>query len=152
MAGGEDEGRAFIQTMSPEHEVIHLAAEQDFDAFYEGEILSRKLLMLPPFCDMCALVFSSTSQAGASRAAQAFLRLLKEKARASEKKIPLRVLGPTPLAILKVNNKYRYKLIVKCKDTYAYRELIRQTLAQFMGLKEQSRVTVTVDMNFEGNL
>lgn len=149
---GEDEGRAFIQTMSPEHEVIHLAAEQDFDAFYEGEILSRKLLMLPPFCDMCALVFSSTSQAGASRAAQAFLRLLKEKAHASQKKIPLRVLGPTPLAILKVNNKYRYKLIVKCKDTYAYRELIRQTLAQFMGQKEQSRVTVTVDMNFEGNL
>ena len=73
---GEKQGRAIIQTFVPEHYVLNLAAEQNYKAFYEQEIASRKALIYPPFCDICVIEFSSVIEKCADIASKTFLTLI----------------------------------------------------------------------------
>ena len=74
---GEKQGRAFIQTYVPQHYVINLAAEQNYEDFYEQEIEMRKALIYPPFCDTCLIEFSSLIDKCAELGAKTFMFLLK---------------------------------------------------------------------------
>ena len=55
---GELKGKAIIQTLTPENEVIRLAARQDYDAFFDTEIRLRRALVYPPYCDLCVVGFT----------------------------------------------------------------------------------------------
>ena len=57
------------------------------------------------------------------------------------------VLGPSPAAVLKVSNKYRYKLLIKCRNTPRLRELIARLLGEFARRREFQKVTVYADPN-----
>ncbi|MFI3170571.1 MAG: primosomal protein N' [Faecalibacterium sp.] len=146
-----DAGRAFIQTVDPNNPVLNLAAAQDYDAFFEQEIIFRKLGLYPPFCALCMVGFAGTNEKNVAEAARRFGVLLGQEA-AKSPDLPLRVLGPIPCNIAKINDRYRYKLTVKCRNSPAFRNLMGQVLHLYEKEKLPSKATVILDMNADGDL
>lgn len=145
----EKKGIAFLQTFVPEHYVIELASRQDYKSFYNEEIQMRKALIYPPFCDLCVVGFSSAFESDVIKASKDFLELLKDYIRKNNIKIPLRVLGPTPCSVGKINNKFRHRIIIKCKNTKEFRTLMKDLLISSMKLKSFTKVHIYADINGE---
>lgn len=144
---GKDKGRAIIQTYTPENPIIALAAAQDYDAFYDSEIGIRKAMLYPPFASICLVGFVGENAALTEKAALAFTALMTELLKSDYTYIPLRVLGPSKAAVFKVSNKYRYNLILKCRNDSRFREMLGQMLTAFSSVREYSSVTVYADID-----
>ncbi|MCX7657282.1 MAG: primosomal protein N' [Oscillospiraceae bacterium] len=144
---GDKKGRAFLQTFVPGHYVLNLAANQDYAGFYSEEILIRKALIYPPFCDIFIVGFSSLVDSEADKASKAFLELIKKKAISEKVSFPLKVLGPSKCVYEKINGKYRYKMIIKCKNTIEFRKFIGEILMFTYKMREFSNVNVYIDIN-----
>lgn len=119
---GQKQGRAVIQTYTPSNEVIRLAAKQDYDNFYIREIALRRLTGSPPVLDLVTLTVSGQDETLVLRgcvklrhALQGYFSNLEE----------LKILGPAPAAIAKVNNRFRYRLFISCR----LNRRVRETLA-----------------------
>ena len=147
----KDPGFAIIQTTDPDNPVLNLAAAQDYDAFFEQEIAYRKLGLYPPFCGLCVVGFSGLKESEVARAAARFAALLGRQA-AKQPELPLRVLGPTPGNIEKINGNYRYKLTVKCRNDRRFRDLMRETLGLYEQEKLPAKATVVVDLHSDGDI
>ena len=147
----KDPGFAIIQTTDPNNPVLNLAAAQDYDAFFEQEIAYRKLGLYPPFCGLCVVGFAGPKEIEVARAAARFAALLGQQA-AKQPDLPLRVLGPTPGNIEKINEAYRYKLTVKCRNDRRFRDLMRETLGLYEQEKLHSKATVVVDLHSDGDI
>lgn len=146
-----DPGFAIIQTTDPDNPVLNLAAAQDYDAFFEQEIAYRKLGLYPPFCALCVIGFAGAKEIEVARAAARFASLLGQQA-AKQPDLPLRVLGPTPGSIEKINDTYRYKLTIKCRNDRRFRDLVRSTLERYEQEKLPSKATVAVDLHSDGDI
>ena len=144
-------GRAIIQTTDPDNPVINLAAAQDYDAFFAQEIEYRKLGLYPPFCSLCIVSFAGKKEGEVAAAAARFAALLGQEA-AKHPDIPLRVLGPTPGSILMINEVYRYKLTVKCRNDKHFRALLRQVLGLYEQEKLPAKASAAVDMHSDGDI
>ena len=147
----KDPGVAIIQTTDPDNPVLNLAAAQDYDAFFEQEIAYRKLGLYPPFCGLCVVGFAGPKESEVARASARFAALLGRQA-AKQPDLPLRVLGPTPGSIEKINDSYRYKLTVKCRNDRRFRDLIRETLTLYEQEKLPGKATVVVDLHSDGDI
>lgn len=147
----KDPGFAIIQTTDPDNPVLNLAAAQDYDAFFEQEIAYRKLGLYPPFCGLCVVGFAGPKESEVARASARFAVLLGRQA-AKQPDLPLRVLGPTPGSIEKINDSYRYKLTVKCRNDRRFRDLIRETLTLYEQEKLPGKATVVVDLHSDGDI
>lgn len=147
----KDPGFAIIQTTDPDNPVLNLAAAQDYDAFFEQEIAYRKLGLYPPFCGLCVIGFAGAKEIEVARAAARFAALLGQQA-AKQPDLPLRVLGPTPGSIEKINDTYRYKLTIKCRNDRRFRDLVRSTLERYEQEKLPSKATVAVDLHSDGDI
>ena len=147
----KDPGFAIIQTTEPDNPVLNLAAAQDYDAFFEQEIAYRKLGLYPPFCGLCVVGFAGPKESEVARASARFAALLGRQA-AKQPDLPLRVLGPTPGSIEKINDFYRYKLTVKCRNDRRFRDLIRETLTLYEQEKLPGKATVVVDLHSDGDI
>ena len=144
---GKDKGRAIIQTFTPENPIITLAASQDYDAFYNAEIGIRKAMLYPPFASICLVGFVGENAKLTENAAFAFTAKMTELLNQEYSDIPLRVLGPSQAAVFKVCNKYRFKLILKCRNDNRFREMLSRMLIAFSGEREFNGVTVYADMD-----
>ena len=147
----KDPGFAIIQTTDPDNPAPNLAAAQDYDAFFEQEIAYRKLGLYPPFCGLCVIGFAGAKEIEVARAAARFAALLGQQA-AKQPDLPLRVLGPTPGSIEKINDTYRYKLTIKCRNDRRFRDLVRSTLERYEQEKLPSKATVAVDLHSDGDI
>ena len=147
----KDPGFAIIQTTDPDNPVLNLAAAQDYGAFFEQEIAYRKLGLYPPFCGLCVVGFAGPKEGEVARASARFAALLGRQA-AKQPDLPLRVLGPTPGSIEKINDSYRYKLTVKCRNDRRFRDLIRETLTLYEQEKLPGKATVVVDLHSDGDI
>ena len=147
----KDPGFAIIQTTDPDNPVLNLAAAQDYDAFFEQEIAYRKLGLYPPFCGLCVVGFAGPKESEVARASARFAALLGRQA-AKQPDLPLRVLGPTPGSIEKINDSYRYNLTVKCRNDRRFRDLIRETLTLYEQEKLPGKATVVVDLHSDGDI
>ena len=145
---GDTAGQAIIQTMTPEHKVITLASQQDYDGFYEMEIALRKLLLHPPFGDLVVVTFTGKYERqvlrGATKFKSSVLNCMNDPAYREEQ---CTVLGPAACAVPKINFSYRYRLTLKCKFTPALRELVAHMLRQSSTDRENRGVTVFADVN-----
>ena len=141
-------GRAVIQTMVPEHQVITLAAKQDYNGFYDLEIQLRRMQQYPPFGDLITLTFLGQDEArvirGAAKFRDSLNACLKEPAYQEE---TCHVLGPAPCAVPKINYNFRYRLTVRGKLTPALRTLIAHLLRQFMTDAANRGVSAFADVN-----
>lgn len=144
---GDSKGVAVIQTSTPENYVIGLSAKQDYDTFYKGEIGVRKALLYPPFSDICLIGYQGIIEGATIKCANAFQNALISKIKNNYSSMPLRVLGPSQAYVYKVNNKYRYKTIIKCRNSKDFRSVIKETLLEFSKNKEFKNIGITVDIN-----
>ena len=139
-------GRALIQTYSPEHPIIDLAARQDYPGFFSQEIASRRYHLYPPFCDMAGIGFVGTTLEEVRRWARRFLEQFRILAN-DYPDLPIRVLGPVDADTLKAAGKYRQKLIIKCRNNRKTRALLRAALAWFTA--NCKTVGIFIDMYYD---
>lgn len=144
---GSKKGRAYIQTYSPDHYVINLAAEQNYKEFYEQETAIRKSLIYPPFCDICVVNFSSVLERNVRDGAKAFLVYMSQKVKKENVKFPLRVLGPSKCTFARINGRYRYRIIIKCRNDQIFRDFMADLIISSDKIKELEKVSVSVDIN-----
>ncbi|MEG0895681.1 MAG: primosomal protein N', partial [Oscillospiraceae bacterium] len=139
-------GRAYIQSLNPENSVILKAASQNYNDFFDEEIAIRKIMTYPPFCDICVIGFSGINEKNTIKSAEAVLSML-SKLSCKAKGITMKVLGITPANIYKINNKYRYRIIIKCKYTNTFKQFISKVLKSV----SINNVSVFVDINGDIN-
>ena len=139
-----EEGVAVIQTFQPTNETIRLACRQDYDSFYEGEIALRRELSYPPFCDMVQLLLTADDEAELSRASDALASLVRSKLEGEYSGLPFVVYGPFEAQIYKLNEKYRMRMMIKCKLNARTRGMFAKILSEFA---ENRRVTLSIDLN-----
>ncbi len=147
---GEKIGRAYVQSFCTDNRVIELAAKQDYEAFFNDEINYRKLMLYPPFCDMCSVSFLSENENAAHSASNIFAEIFAQHAASNYPELPIRLLGPVSGAVARINNKYRYKLLIKCRNTVKFRALMQESLEKFEEKNSFKSVSCAVDMYFDG--
>ena len=139
---GDKPGRAVIQSYTPENETIVQAAAQTFDEFYSSEIELRKMHFLPPFSD----IFTITASGHDEELVQAACCYIRSFFDFKFKELnDCVVYGPAPAQIVKVNNKFRYKVNLNCKNTREIRSLISQIIVECSTDKRFKGVSVFAD-------
>ncbi len=145
---GEKAGRAVIQTFTPDNDVIRFAAGQDYDSFYAQEIGLRERRGLPPLCALFALCASGLEETAVLRALlrlrEALEGALPRTPRAGP---PWRLLGPAPAAVAKVNDRYRYRLVLNTRNTKEVRLLVAHLLRQAQADKGNRGVALFAELN-----
>ena len=145
---GERPGRAVIQTMVPNHQLLRLAAKQDYSGFYEMEIRLRQVQNAPPFGDQLMVTFQGQEETAVVRGAvkfrESFLACLAQPQYAGER---AELLGPAPCPVPKINYQYRYRLTVNCRMTKQLRLLTAWLLCQFGKDKQNRGVSAFADVN-----
>ena len=145
---GADTGCAMIQTMTPEHPVLRLAAKQDYDAFYELELQMRQLRSCPPFSDLFTITVAGLEERGLIEAS---VRLRDALAANLQKepycRAPAQLLGPAPASVARVNYSYRYQLTLVCRNSAAIRRLLAYILAEFSKDRRNKGITALIDVN-----
>ena len=145
---GDTPGRAVIQTLAPEHQVIRLAAEQDYEGFYNLEIQLRRVQSAPPFGDYAIVTFLGKEEnnviAAGAKFRDSLRAALEQPDYAAER---CTVLGPAPCPVPKINYNYRYQLTLRCAMTRRLRMLLAWLLGKLASDKEFRDVSAFVDVN-----
>lgn len=137
----EKEGRAVIQTFTPDNETLVQAARQDYEAFYHSEIELRRLQNAPPFIDILSVTASGQDEVQVVEACR-FVKHLLDSAPAH---LGISTLGPTPLAVVRVNNRYRYRVNICCHGSAELRLRIADAVIQCSRDKRFKGVSVFAD-------
>ena len=145
---GDTSGRAVIQTLAPEHQIIRLAAQQDYDGFYDLEIQLRRAQNVPPFGDLAAVTFTGQEETfvlrGAAKFRDSLNACLRQTPYTEEK---CTVLGPAPCLVPKINYNFRYQLTLRCRMSRPLRQLLAYLLRQFSRDKANRGVSAFIDVN-----
>ncbi len=168
---GDIPGHAIIQTRNPDNEILHLAATQDYEQFYQGEIRLRKVLCFPPFCDIAVLTVSGREEGVLNQAVLSLQKRIQDYAGNEFDDIPLVVFGPFEAPVYRVQNIFRMRFVLKCRLTKRTRTFIDRLLCEYSSGAQPSpsevgygpkppantgvrlhgrgdkRITVTVDLN-----
>lgn len=141
---GEKPGRAIIQTYTPDNEVIRQAASQDYDSFYKSEIALRKLQHSPPFSETLCVTATGEVEADVLSCTAYIRDVCRAELRDRE---DVRILGPAPMNVVKVNRRFRYRVTLECRCDKTIRELVSSLLIHCNTAKEFKGVSVFADMN-----
>ena len=143
-------GHAVIQTVDPQNPVLNLAASQNYEAFFAQEIAFRKMCLYPPFCAVCIAAFSGEKDGETLAAAARFGALLTQRAK-QQPNMPLRLLGPAPMNVVLIKDRYRYKLTIKCRNDKAFRALLADVMQDYSAEGLPAKAAVTLDFNSDGD-
>ena len=141
---GEDKGRVIIQTYNPDNFSIECAKKQDYNLFYNTEISLRKQLKYPPFCDIILIGFTSVIEQEVAKVAGKIHEYLKN--RVLRENIGIILYKALPSPIDKIKNKYRWRILIKCKFGEEITDLINDVLEEFQKTKSKS-TKITIDLN-----
>ena len=144
-AGREQlDGKVVIQTYNPDNFSIICAQKQDYEMFYNTEIALREQLKYPPFCDIILIGFNSISENELLEASTKIYNYLKANLNGQE----FNVLKPMPSPIDKIQNRYRWRIIVKGNMTEAANNVLNTCLRKFYNSNyKNTRVSVDVNPN-----
>jgi primosomal protein N' (replication factor Y) len=126
--------------------VLSFARAQDYRAFFESEIAMRRALLFPPFCDILTLTVVSDNESDAFTAANKTLEKIKDFLSKDFTDVKLQIFGPFEAPVYKLNEKYRVRLVIKCKNNKRTRFLFRQTL-KFFGDTMPKNILASIDIN-----
>lgn len=147
---GDKTGEAIIQTVDPDNAIIKLAARQDYRSFYKDEIVSRKLHLYPPYCSLCTIGFVSRSEKEAAASAESFLTIMKMVgAKQQYSRMPIKALGPAPMRVAFVNDLYRQRIVIKCKNNTLFRSFLRECMNEWNKQKINEKGKLFVDFGDE---
>ena len=138
----DDRGRVLLQTYQPQHYAVQCAARQDYQSFYEEELLVRQMMGEPPFSAFFRILLTGAKKEETEQAAQ---ELAKRLAEADSEGIAA-ILGPTPAALPKFRGEYRYQLIVKAAEEKPLRQLV-VPVVQCMKKESGGRVRLQLSLN-----
>ena len=145
---GDTPGQAVIQSLVPEHQVIRLAAQQDYDGFYDLEIGLRRVQNAPPFGDAASVTVIGQEETAVLRGAAKFRDSLNACLRQPNYKEEIcTVLGPAPCIVPKINYHFRYQLTLRCRMTKNLRLLLSHLLREFSKDKQNRGVNAFIDVN-----
>ena len=142
----DEEGSALIQCYNPEHTVLEVARAQDYRAFYENEIPLRRSLIFPPFCDIATITVTSDNEGNAFIAANKLLDEIKKLMLNSYSDVKLQIFGPFEAPVYKLNERFRVRLVIKCKNSKKTRALFRNAL-KFFGDSMPKNISIAIDIN-----
>ena len=144
-AGRENlDGKVIIQTYNPENFSIQCAKEQNYQKFYDTEIELRKQLKYPPFCDIILIGFNSLVEKEIIEVSNKVYEYLKSNLDKDE----FMVLKPMPSPIDKIQNRFRWRIIIKGNITESANIVINNCLQNIYDANyKNTRVTVDVNPN-----
>ena len=142
----EKRGVAVIQTMNPNHEVIRLAAAQDYRAFYARDIALREAFTFPPFCDIAVISAASASEAACMKCAADIFTFMKDKMSGDYRDVPVISFGPFEAPLYKIEDCYRMRVVLKCRRSKRLLAMLGELLRHFT-TKDYKAVSVGVDIN-----
>ncbi len=139
-------GEVVIQTYDPEHYSIVHAANQDYQSFYEEEIMYREMLLYPPAAHMLAILISSSCEEDGMNLAKEIGNMVKEKIKNAKEQIY--VIGPAPATVGRISDVYRHMLYIKC---IRYETLvdIKDTLEEYILVKEKNKELKNESVQFD---
>lgn len=140
---GEKKGEVVIQTYQPEHYSVVHAAEQDYESFYEEEIMYRDMLQYPPAAHMLAVQIFAKEEKSGENLAEALGNLTKQRVSGQEE---ILVIGPAPASIGKINDIFRFVFYVKCPE-YETLVGIKDDLDQEVQKMQLKRESVQFDFD-----
>ena len=144
---GKDKGKVIIQTYNPDAFCIQYAKKQDYKVFYNTEIMLRKQLRYPPFCDIILIGISSENKNEIVNVSKKIYDNMKEKIKREDLKILL--YKPVPAPIDRIKNKFRWRIIVKCKldekITKSLKNTIEKVEKEVKNTKYETRIIVDVN-------
>ncbi|MBQ9510357.1 MAG: primosomal protein N' [Clostridia bacterium] len=140
------DGKAIIQTYSPDAEAIRLGAEQNYKKFYESEIAMRRALTFPPFCDIAMVSLSSGEEQALIKFSAALTEELKTLNKEQFSDVPTTIFGPFEASIYKLKNKYRMKIIIKHKNNARSRQMFSALLSS-AEKRAAGKIAVSIDIN-----
>ena len=143
---GEKKGCALVQTYNPEHPVLLLSAEQNYDKMFSGEIALRRSLVFPPFCDMVLFTMSSEAENELMSASHGFTKLFNKLSKEKYPDIPLVLFGPMEAPIYKIGGIYRMRAVIKCRFASATRTMISELYSEF-SRSVGKKIGISVDVN-----
>ena len=148
-AGRADKpGRAVIQTNAPDNDVISLACEQDYGTFYEREIRLRRALCFPPICDIVLISFSGSAENMVGIAGVRLLEELKKlRAEPAFSSAELLVFGPVEAPVYRVDNRYRQRIVIKCRLTRQVLSLLQSLLLRVSSGFSKQKLYFSIDLN-----
>ncbi len=133
------QGNVVIQTYNPESFPIECAKEQDYLKFYEQEIKLRSVLKYPPFCDIIKLEVSGLNGNEVKRTITSiYENLLNSNDR------NLIIYSPMPSPVSKIKNKYRWRIIIKCR---LGNTVINEINNAIKNIKTNASISVDVNPN-----
>ena len=145
---GDKMGRAVIQTFTPDNDVIQAAADQDYERFYEREIRMRKIRRDPPFADQFIITVSGRDELQVRQGCAQLQVSLRETAQKPPyDALDLEILGPAPAPIVKVNDRYRYRITLIGRNEKILRDLIAAYMKAFSTRKENKGLAIFTDCN-----
>ena len=143
-AGRADkEGRVYIQTYSPEHYSIQFAAKNDYIGFYNQEINYRKSMVYPPFTNIFVIMFTGKNEGYLRQSLGDLLYIMKHY----NKNNMFSHLGPTPAVISKINNNYRWQLMVKCENEDKLRNYVLFCLNKLQQNINLNNINIHLNLN-----
>ena len=133
-----------IQSYNPDNFSIVCSKKQDYDMFYETEIELRRQLKYPPFCDIILIGLTSTNLKEIEEESNKIYKFLKNNLNEEE----FNVLRPMPAPIDRIQNRYRWRIIIKGNMTSKANEVLNKALKEFYKQnKKQTRVVIDVNPN-----
>ncbi len=143
---GSKPGIAIVQTFSPENPILLEAAAQDYGKFYNNEIAMRKSFLFPPFCDIVLISISSADENLLSNTVSAFSIKITDLAKNKYNNISIQIFGPFEAPIYKLNENYRMRFVVKCRNNKQTRMLFTELLVEFTK-KAGKKINFSIDVN-----
>ncbi|WP_250126907.1 replication restart helicase PriA [Wolbachia endosymbiont of Ostrinia furnacalis] len=148
-----EKGTVIVQTNNPESLIIKALQQQKRDLFYEVELESRRKAKMPPFSRLIALIVCSKDQFATQKAASEITSFLHDQCSATipsalsfqcvTRKEELEIFGPSPAAINFLNNKYRYRVLLKIHSKHSL--FIKKKLKHCCNLSSNIAITIDVD-------
>lgn len=124
---GQKLGRVIFQTYNPDHYALHCAQNHDYGRFYEQEILNRREVGFPPFSELVKFGFSGLGESQVSAAAAELAMILKDRSKSlgDLHQQGVEILGPAPCVIPKIQDKYRWQILLKAAQPNHLEELVK---------------------------
>ena len=139
-SGREEKGKVIIQTYNPDHYAIIDAQKQDYNLFYNQEIELRKMLNYPPFCDIIMINFQGTDLFEIQKISELVYKRIKST------NSDIIIYKPVPSPIDKIKNKYRWRIVIKCKVTTRILDIINYGIEDTR-IKKAKNTRIIVDIN-----
>ncbi len=140
---GSTAGEVVIQTYSPQHYSIEMAAKQDYEGFYEKEMNYRELMEYPPVSELLAVLVSGEEEKILEKA----VGYLKEFAIRADKEKKIQIIGPASPYVGKVNDVYRRVIYLKCRE-YSCLTAVKNCMEQYIEInKGFDRLKIQFDFN-----